>query len=289
MPKVQELVEKFYGKKPNKSVNPDEAVAIGAAIQGGVLKGDVKDILLLDVTPLSLGIETLGGVFTRLIQKNTTVPTKKNQIFSTAVDGQTQVEIKVIQGERDMASDNKLLGQFQMYGIPPAPKGVPQIEVIFDIDANGIVNVSALDKGTGKQQQIRIQSSGGLTPDEIKRMVEEAEKNKESDSKKREATESKNEAESIVYETEKQLEEFKDKIKAEDADVIRQELSKLRDLIAGGDSNAIRAGSNNLRQTVIKRFEGVYKNQEPGQTGGPKQESAQEPIDAEVVDEDKKK
>jgi len=285
------LVEKFYGKKPNKSVNPDEAVSIGAAIQGGVLKGDVKDILLLDVTPLSLGIETMGGVFTRLIQKNTTVPTTKNQMFSTALDGQTQVEIKVIQGEREMASDNKLLGQFQLFGIPPAPKGVPQIEVIFDIDANGIVNVSAIDKGTGKQQQIRIQSSGGLTPDEIKKMIEEAERNKETDAKKREATESKNEAESVVFETEKQLEEFKDKIKTEDADAIRQELSKLRDLIAGGDSMAIRAGSNSVRQAVIKRFEGIYKNQgQSGQTGEQKQGGgAQEPIDAEVVDDDKKK
>lgn len=287
MPKVQELVEKFYLKKPNKSVNPDEAVAVGAAIQGGVLKGEVKDILLLDVTPLSLGIETLGGVFTRLIPKNTTIPTKKSQVFSTAADGQTQVEIKVLQGEREMAADNKTLGQFQLYGIPPAPKGVPQVEVVFDIDANGIVNVSAVDKGTGKQQQIRIQSSGGLTPDEIKRMVEEAEKNKEADSKKREGTEAKNEAESLVYETEKQLEEYKDKVAAEDADALRQEIQKLRDVIVGGDPKAIRSGSNALRQATIKRFEGVYKQQQAQQTQQT-QQTQSGAADAEVVDEDKK-
>jgi len=291
MPKVQELVEKFYGKKPNKSVNPDEAVAIGAAIQGGVLKGDVKDLLLLDVTPLSLGIETLGGVFTRLIQKNTTIPTKKGQVFSTAADGQTQVEIKVLQGEREMASDNKILGQFQLYGLPPSPKGVPQIEVIFDIDANGIVNVSAIDKGTGKQQQIRIQSSGGLSPDEIKRMVEEAEKNKEVDQKRKETTEAKNEAESLLYETEKQLEEFKDKVKSEDAEALRQEISKLRETVQAGDAKAIRSGANSLRQATIKRFEGVYKQQQQTQQG--QQTQQQQPgeggaQEAEVVDEDKK-
>jgi molecular chaperone DnaK len=280
MPKVQELVEKFYGRKPNKSVNPDEAVAIGAAIQGGVLKGDVKELLLLDVTPLSLGIETLGGVFTRLITKNTTIPTKKSQVFSTAADGQTQVEIKVLQGEREMAADNKLLGQFQLYGIPPSPKGVPQIEVTFDIDANGIVNVSASDKGTGKQQQIRIQSSGGLSPDEIKRMVEEAERNKAADQQRRELTEAKNEAESLCYETEKQVEEFKDKLKPEDAEGIRAEIQKLKDMSANGDAKTLRAGSNALRQATIKRFEGVYRQQQqqPG--------AAQE---AEVVDEKEKK
>lgn len=282
MPKVQELVEKFYGKKPNKSVNPDEAVAIGAAIQGGVLKGDVKDLLLLDVTPLSLGIETLGGVFTRLIPKNTTIPTKKSQVFSTAVDGQTQVEIKVLQGEREMALDNKLLGSFQLYGIPPAPKGVPQIEVTFDIDANGIVNVSAVDKGTGKQQQIRIQSSGGLTPDEIKKMVEEAEKNREVDQKRKEYTESKNEAESLIYETEKQLDEFKDKLRPEDAEGLKGDIQKLRDTVNNNkDPQAIKSGSNALRQQVIKRFEGVYRAQ-----GG--QQQQQQPPEAEVVNEEKK-
>jgi len=277
---VQELVEKFYLKKPNKSVNPDEAVAVGAAIQGGVLKGDVKDLLLLDVTPLSLGIETLGGVFTRLIGKNTTIPTKKSQVFSTAADGQTQVEIKVLQGEREMAADNKILGQFQMYGLPPAPKGVPQIEVIFDIDANGIVNVSAVDKGTGKQQQIRIQSSGGLTPDEIKRMVEEAEKNKEADAKRREGTEAKNEAESLVYETEKQLEEHKEKLASTDAEALKEEIQKLRDVVQAGDPKTIRSASNALRQATIKRFESVYK------AGAEQQQKG--PAEAEVVDEDKK-
>jgi molecular chaperone DnaK len=292
MPKVQELVEKFYGKKPNKSVNPDEAVAIGAAIQGGVLKGDVKDLLLLDVTPLSLGIETLGGVFTRLIPKNTTIPTKKSQIFSTAADGQTQVEIKVLQGEREMAADNKTLGQFQLYGIPPAPKGVPQIEVVFDIDANGIVNVSAVDKGTGKQHQIRIQSSGGLSPDEIKRMVEDAEKNKEADAKRRDLIEAQNEAQSLTYETEKQLEEFKDKLKAEDVEAIQAEIQKLRDLVASGDAKAVKAGSNALRQAVIKRFEGIHKQGQAngGQgAGGQQPNQGQQPMDAEVVDEDKDK
>jgi len=278
MPKVQELVEKFYGRKPNKSVNPDEAVAIGAAIQGGVLKGDLKEILLLDVTPLSLGIETLGGVFTRLIPKNTTIPTKKNQVFSTAADGQTQVEIRVLQGERDMAADNKTLGQFQLYGIAPAPKGVPQIDVIFDIDANGIVNVSAMDKGTGKQQQIRIQSSGGLSQEEIKRMEDDAERNKESDKKKRELIEAKNEAESMCYETEKQLEEFKDKIRAEDGESLKKEIQKLRDTATGSDSQAIRNASNALRQTIMKTFGEVYKQQG----------AQQGPVDAEVVDEDKK-
>jgi len=287
MPKVQELVEKFYGRKPNKSVNPDEAVAIGAAIQGGVLKGDVKDLLLLDVTPLSLGIETLGGVFTRLINKNTTIPTKKGQVFSTAADGQTQVEIKVLQGEREMAMDNKLLGQFQMYGIPPAPKGVPQVEVIFDIDANGIVNVSAIDKGTGKQQQIRIQSSGGLSPEEIRRMVEEAEKNKEADQKRRESTEAKNEAESLIYETEKQVEEFKDKLKPEDVEALQQEIQKLKEAVQAGDPKTIRSGSNALRQATIKRFEGVYKQQQQAQQGT-QQQQAGGAQDAEVVDEDKK-
>eukprot|EP01118_Nematostelium_gracile_P004253 TRINITY_DN1498_c0_g2_i1.p1 TRINITY_DN1498_c0_g2~~TRINITY_DN1498_c0_g2_i1.p1 ORF type:complete len:668 (-),score=269.99 TRINITY_DN1498_c0_g2_i1:117-2120(-) len=286
MPKVQEIVEKFFEKKPNKSVNPDEAVAIGAAIQGGVLKGDVKDVILLDVTPLSLGIETLGGVFTRLITKNTTIPSKKSQVFSTAADGQTQVEIKVLQGEREMASDNKLLGQFQLVGIAPAPKGMPQIEVIFDIDANGIVNVSAVDKATGKQQAIRIQSSGGLSKDEIERMVKDAEQNAAQDAKRREAAETNNEAESVIGETEKQLEEFKAKLKPENVEAIKSSIQKVRDAKSSANIENTRSAINELRQTVIKNFENVHKG-DSGATdanaGGSKVE------EAEIVDEEKDK
>merc|ERR1739847_174976 len=216
MPKVQEIVKDIFGKAASKVVNPDEAVAMGAAIQGGVLTGNVSDVLLLDVTPLSLGIETLGGVFTKLIGRNTTIPTKKSQVFSTAADGQTQVEIKVHQGEREMAADNKILGQFQLVGIPPAPRGVPQIEVTFDIDANGIVNVHARDKGTGKEQQIVIQSSGGLSKDEIENMVKEAEANAEADKVNRERVEAINQAEGILHDTESKMEEFKDQLPSED-------------------------------------------------------------------------
>merc|ERR1711871_1856002 len=212
MPKVQETVEGFFGKKPHKGVNPDEVVAMGAAIQGGVLRGDVKDVLLLDVTPLSLGIETLGGMFTRLINRNTTIPTKKSQVFSTAADNQPQVQIKVLQGEREMAADNKPLGQFDLVGIPPAPRGVPQIEVAFDIDANGIVNVSAKDKATGKEQNIVIQSSGGLSDEDIERMTREAEENVEADKRRKEAIEAKNEADSLIYSTEKSVAENSDKL-----------------------------------------------------------------------------
>lgn len=216
MPKVQQTVQDLFGRQPSRSVNPDEAVAVGAAVQGGVLAGDVTDVLLLDVTPLSLGIETLGGVFTRLINRNTTIPTKKSQVFSTAADGQTQVEIKVHQGEREMASDNKKLGSFTLVGIPPAPRGVPQIEVVFDIDANGIVHVSAKDKGTGKEQQIVIQSSGGLSKDEIENMVKKAEEMAEADKKKRELVELVNQGESIVHDTETKMEEFKSQLPAEE-------------------------------------------------------------------------
>ena len=235
MPKVTELVKNFFGKEPNKGVNPDEVVASGAAIQGGVLQGDVKDVLLLDVTPLSLGIETLGGVFTRLIDKNTTIPTKKSQVFSTAEDNQSAVTIRVFQGEREMAADNKLLGQFDLVGIPPAARGMPQIEVTFDIDANGIVNVSAKDKSTGKEQQIRIQASGGLSDDEIERMVKEAEENAEADKKKRESVDTKNHADSLINETEKNLKEHGDKVPEDDKNKITADIEELKKVKDGDD------------------------------------------------------
>merc|ERR1712207_45510 len=232
MPLVSKVVKEIYGKEPSRAVNPDEAVAMGAAIQGGVLKGDVKDILLLDVTPLSLGIETLGGVFTRLISRNTTIPTKKAQTFSTAADNQQQVGIKVLQGERDMAADNKLLGQFDLVGIPPAPRGMPQIEVTFDIDANGIVNVSAKDKASGKQQQIRIQSSGGLSDSDIEKMVKEAEMFAGADAEKKAVVEARNEADSLVYQTEKTLSEHKEKVPQEDQDKIREDIASVKEVSA---------------------------------------------------------
>merc|ERR1711948_221144 len=235
MPMVMEIVKSIYGKEPSKAVNPDEAVAMGAAIQGGVLKGDVKDILLLDVTPLSLGIETLGGVFTRLITRNTTITTKKAQTFATAADNQTQVGIKVFQGEREMAADNKLLGQFDLVGIPPAPRGVPQIEVTFDIDANGIVNVGAVDKGTGKQQSITIRSSGGLSDAEVERMVQEAEQMREEDQKKKDTVQAKNDAETLGYQVEKQLSELKEKMSKDDADELRKKMEDLRAFMTGDD------------------------------------------------------
>nr|CAI5861288.1 unnamed protein product [Callosobruchus analis] len=262
MPKVQSLVQDVFGKQPSRAVNPDEAVAVGAAVQGGVLAGDVTDVLLLDVTPLSLGIETLGGVFTRLINRNTTIPTKKSQVFSTAADGQTQVEIKVYQGEREMANNNKLLGQFSLVGIPPAPRGVPQIEVTFDIDANGIVHVSARDKGTGKEQQIVIQSSGGLSKDEIENMVKNAEQYAQQDKVKKERVEAINQAEGIIHDTETKMEEYKDQLPKEECDKIKEEIGKVRELLAkkdDADPEEVRKATTTLQQSSLKLFEMAYK------------------------------
>jgi len=262
MPKVQTLVQDVFGRSPSKSVNPDEAVAMGAAIQGGVLAGDVTDVLLLDVTPLSLGIETLGGVFTKLINRNTTIPTKKSQVFSTAADGQTQTEIKVHQGEREMAADNKLLGQFTLVGIPPAPRGVPQIEVTFDIDANGIVNVSARDKGTGREQQIVIQSSGGLSKDDIENMVKNAEKYAEEDKKKKEIVEAVNQAEGIIHDTETKMEEYKDQLPSEEYSKLKTKIEETKTMLANKDNESgedIKAKVNDLQQASLKLFEMAYK------------------------------
>merc|ERR1712121_286325 len=262
MPKVQDTCKDIFGRNPSKAVNPDEAVAMGAAIQGGVLAGDVTDVLLLDVTPLSLGIETLGGVFTKLISRNTTIPTKKSQVFSTAADGQTQVEIKVHQGEREMAADNKLLGQFQLVGIPPAPRGVPQVEVTFDIDANGIVNVSARDKGTGKEQQIVIQSSGGLSKDDIENMVREGEKHAAADAEKKERIEAVNQAEGIIHDTETKMDEYKDQLNEEDASKMKDQIKEVRDKLANKDSmdpEEIKKTVNELQQQSLKLFEMAYK------------------------------
>ena len=265
MPKIIETVKNFFGKEPNKSVNPDEVVAMGAAIQGGVLQGDVKDVLLLDVTPLSLGIETLGGVSTKLIEKNTTIPTKKSQVFSTAEDNQPAVSIRVLQGEREMAADNKILGNFELVGIPPAARGTPQIEVTFDIDANGIVNVSAKDKGTGKEQKIQIQASGGLSEEEINKMVKEAEANKEADKKKRDSVDARNQADSLVFSTEKSLKEHGDKISAEEKKAIEDGMADLKKSLEGTDVEDIKKKTQNLIQVSMKLGEAVYKSQQkPG-------------------------
>lgn len=262
MPKVQDVVQEIFGKTPSKAVNPDEAVAVGAAIQGGVLAGDVTDVLLLDVTPLSLGIETLGGVMAKLINRNTTIPTKKSQVFSTAADGQTQVLIKVCQGEREMAEHNKLLGEFSLVGIPPAPRGVPQIEVTFDIDANGIVHVSARDKGTGKEQQIVIQSSGGLSKDEIENMIKNAERFAEDDKKKKEVVEAINQAEGIVHDTESKVQEFKDQLPADESAQLLEKVAKVREMLAKKDEytgEQIKEATQDLQQQSLKLFEVAYK------------------------------
>jgi molecular chaperone DnaK len=283
MPKVIERVKKFFGREPHKGVNPDEVVAMGAAIQAGVLQGDVKDVLLLDVTPLSLGIETLGGVFTRLIERNTTIPTKKSQVFSTAEDSQGAVTIRVFQGEREMASDNKLLGQFDLVGLPPAPRGVPQIDVTFDIDANGIVNVSAKDKGTGKEQQVRIQASGGISDADVEAMVKDAEAHADEDKDRRAAAEARNQAEALVNSTEKTLKEFGDKISEQDREAVQSDLEALKAAISGEDSDDITAKTEALTQSSMKLGEAMYQNQAED---GAQDENANASDEGESTDED---
>jgi molecular chaperone DnaK len=303
IPAVQKLVKELFGKEPHKGVNPDEVVALGAAIQGGILGGDVKDVLLLDVTPLSLGIETLGGVFTKLIERNTTIPTRKSQMFSTAADNQTAVSIHVLQGEREMASANRTLGRFDLVGIPPAPRGVPQIEVTFDIDANGIVHVSAKDMGTGKEQKIRIESSSGLSEDEIERMVKDAEAHADDDKKAKESAEAINEADSMIYATEKSLKDYGDKVTEADKQAIETALSDLKDAMGTKDPTAIKEKLETLKQASHKLAEEIYKNQQAdaqGPAGAEEQAQPEEPsssshskgnvedVDYEVVDDDDK-
>jgi molecular chaperone DnaK len=289
MPRVRDVVKEFFGKEPHTGVNPDEVVAMGAAIQAGVLQGDVKDVLLLDVTPLSLGIETLGGVFTRMIDRNTTIPTKKSQVFSTADDNQNAVTIRVFQGEREMASDNKLLGQFDLVGIPPAPRGVPQIEVTFDIDANGIVNVSAKDKGTNKEQQIRIQASGGLKDEDIEKMVKEAEQFADEDKKRRGEAEARNQADSLIHSTERQLAEHGDKVSPEVKTEIETAIAEAKTAVESGDAEAMTTKTNALTQAAMKLGQAMYEQQQAeaqpqDTTGGDEAAEAAPAGEDEVVD-----
>jgi molecular chaperone DnaK len=289
MPSVVERVRRIFGKEPHKGVNPDEVVAVGAAIQGAVLKGDVKDVLLLDVTPLSLGIETLGGVMTKLIEKNTTIPCRKSQVFSTAADNQPAVSIHVLQGEREMSRDNKTLGNFELSGIPPAPRGVPQVEVTFDIDANGIVHVSAKDLGTGKEQSIRITASSGLSKEEIDKMVRDAEAHADEDKKKRDAIEARNHADSMIYSTEKSLKEFGDKIDAVEKGNIENKITELKKVMEGEDAEAIKKATDELAQSAHKLAEAMYAKAQPGEgetAGGSEHAGQSAHKDETVVDAD---